>query len=161
VPAPIPQAANGLAADELLTSPPGPPRIDGVVVATLSGFDVGGAPRITFPGNPLRRPVSARSTVALAGTDVGRDLAVSFEQGDPGRPIVLGKLWQPDVPSQVTQSSVDGERLVLAANKEIVLQCGEASLTLTRAGKVLIRGAYVSSRASGVNRIKGGAVQIN
>jgi Domain of unknown function (DUF6484) len=161
VPAPIPQAAIGLAADELLISPPGPQRIDGVVVATLLGFDDGGAPRITFPGNPLRRPISARSTVALDGTDVSRDLAVSFEQGDPGRPIVLGKLWQPDTSSPVTQSSVDGERLVLSANKEVVIQCGEASLTLTRAGKVLIRGAYVSSRASGVNRVKGGTVQIN
>jgi hypothetical protein len=34
-------------------------------------------------------------------------------------------------------------------------------LTLTHAGKVLIRGAYVLSRSSGVNRIKGGSVQIN
>ena len=31
----------------------------------------------------------------------------------------------------------------------------------TRAGKVLVRGAYVSSRSSGVQRIKGGSVQIN
>ena len=30
-----------------------------------------------------------------------------------------------------------------------------------RAGKVLIRGAYLLSRSSGVNRIKGGSVQIN
>jgi len=161
VPAAQPLAANGLAAAELLTNEESAPRIDGVVVATLSGFDDGGAPRITFAGNPLGRPVSARSTVALAATDVGKDLAVSFEQGDPGRPIVLGKLWQPDASAPVTQSSVDGERLVLSAKKEIVLQCGDASVTLTRSGKVLIRGAYVSSRATGVNRIKGGTVQIN
>ncbi|MEW5071937.1 hypothetical protein AB1P14_09365, partial [Pseudomonas aeruginosa] len=38
---------------------------------------------------------------------------------------------------------------------------GKASITLTRAGKVIIRGAYLSSRSTGVNRIKGGSVQIN
>ena len=33
--------------------------------------------------------------------------------------------------------------------------------SLTKAGKVLIHGAYVSNRSSGVMRIKGGSVQIN
>ena len=42
-----------------------------------------------------------------------------------------------------------------------MLRCGKASITLTREGKVLIKGAYLSSRSSGVNRIKGGSVQIN
>ena len=50
---------------------------------------------------------------------------------------------------------------MLTAEHEIVLRCGKASLTLTRAGKVLIRGTYLLSRSSGVNRIKGGSVQIN
>jgi hypothetical protein len=58
-------------------------------------------------------------------------------------------------------AEVDGERLVFTAKKEIVLRCGKASITLTRAGKVLIRGIYLLSRSSGVNRIKGGSVQIN
>jgi hypothetical protein len=43
----------------------------------------------------------------------------------------------------------------------MVLRCGKASITLTRAGKVLIQGSYVLSRSTGVNRVKGGAVQIN
>ncbi len=38
-------------------------------------------------------------------------------------------------------ATADGERLVLTAEKEIVLECGKASITLTRAGKILIRGA--------------------
>ena len=56
---------------------------------------------------------------------------------------------------------IDGERLEFSAEREIVLRCGKASITLTREGKVLIKGAYLSSRSSGVNRIKGGSVQIN
>ncbi|MEO2036899.1 MAG: hypothetical protein ABGZ35_32895, partial [Planctomycetaceae bacterium] len=63
--------------------------------------------------------------------------------------------------STSVSAEVDGERLVLTADKEITLRCGKASLTLTRAGKVLIRGAYLLSRSSGANRIKGGSVQIN
>ncbi len=158
---PVLERASGLAVEELLATPTDPPRIDGVVVATLAGFDDGGAPRIAFAGNPLRRPVSARSTVALAEVDVGKDVAVSFEQGDPGRPIVLGKLWQPGPVEPAVAANVDNERLVLSAKQEIVLQCGDASITLTKAGKILLRGNYVLSRSSGVNRIKGGSVQIN
>ena len=50
---------------------------------------------------------------------------------------------------------------MLRAEREIVLECGDASITLTRAGKVLIRGHYILSRASGYNRIKGAAIDIN
>lgn len=56
---------------------------------------------------------------------------------------------------------VDDERLVIEGKKEIVLKCGEASITLTRAGKILIRGKYLLNRSSGVNRIMGGSVQVN
>jgi uncharacterized protein (DUF2345 family) len=56
---------------------------------------------------------------------------------------------------------VDDQRIVLSAEREITLQCGEASITLTRAGKVLIKGTYVLSRSSGYNKIKGAAVDIN
>jgi hypothetical protein len=56
---------------------------------------------------------------------------------------------------------VDGERLVFTAEREIVFLCGDASITLTRAGKVLITGKHVASHSSGVNRIRGASVQIN
>jgi hypothetical protein len=63
--------------------------------------------------------------------------------------------------AEVLKVDIDGEAVTLTAEKEIVLRCGKASLTLTRAGKILLRGAYLLSRSSGVNRIKGGSVQIN
>jgi uncharacterized protein (DUF2345 family) len=56
---------------------------------------------------------------------------------------------------------IDGQRLQFEAKDEIVLKCGKASITLTKAGKIIIRGTYLLSRSSGVNRIKGGSVQIN
>jgi len=54
-----------------------------------------------------------------------------------------------------------GERIDLKAENQITLKCGKASITLTNAGKVIIRGTYLLNRSSGVNRIKGGSVQIN
>lgn len=66
-----------------------------------------------------------------------------------------------DVPVAPVSVSVDDQRLVLTAEREIVLQCGEASITLTRAGKVVIKGSYVASRSTGTNKIKGAAVEIN
>jgi hypothetical protein len=63
-------------------------------------------------------------------------------------------------PAQV-EVDADGERLLVSARTQMVLRCGKASITLTRAGKVLIQGSYVLSRSTGVNRLRGGAVQIN
>ncbi len=56
---------------------------------------------------------------------------------------------------------IDGKRVVIEGQEEIILSCGEASITLTKAGKILIRGTYLQSRSSGVNRILGGSVQVN
>jgi hypothetical protein len=51
--------------------------------------------------------------------------------------------------------------MIVSARKQLVFRCGRASITLTEDGKVLIQGTYLSSRSSGVHRIKGGSVQIN
>lgn len=59
------------------------------------------------------------------------------------------------------QVMVDGKRVTIEGAEEITLKCGKASITLTKSGKILIRGTYLSNRSSGVNRILGGSVQIN
>jgi hypothetical protein len=95
-------------------------------------------------------------TLELVGLESEGTALVGFEevhespgQSDNGLPLVDRAL--PNVP----------ERLELVAEREIVLRCGQASVTLTRAGKIILRGTYVLSRSSGVNRIAGGSVQIN
>jgi Domain of unknown function (DUF6484) len=137
-----------------------PQKLDGVLIGKLIGMDEGGEALVDFAGNPCAHPLPARSTVACTARDAGRDVVLLFERGDPHRPIVMGLLHTPRAAPPV-QAETDGERLVFTAEKEIVLRCGGASITLTRAGKVIIRGAYLLSRSSGVNRIKGGSVQIN
>ena len=136
---------------------------------------------VDFDGN-ANGPLAARSVVAPGAATI--DAAVSsrqpvvllFENGDPRLPILVGlfptdpgaalfgALLAPSravTPATPTEARVDGKRVVLEGKDEIVLKCGEASITLKRDGKVILRGAYVETQATGVNRIKGGSVKIN
>lgn len=63
--------------------------------------------------------------------------------------------------SEPLETTVDGRRVVLEGRDEIVLRCGQSSITLRRNGQVVIRGVHVETRATGLNRIKGGNVQVN
>lgn len=137
---------------------PSQARLDGVMIGTLLALPDDGSPRVSFPGCTDAQGLVARSMAALTGADIGAQVALMFENGDPLRPLVIGRLLGTAPAAQV---KLDDERLELRAEQEIVLRCGKASITLTRAGKVIIQGAYLSSRSSGVNRIKGGSVQIN
>jgi hypothetical protein len=142
---------------------------EGVVVGTVVGIDERGRPLVDFDGNHATSPLSARTTVLFRAEDIGREAVLIFAQGDLAQPILVG-LVQPSQPAPDEEkvelntpldAVVDGRRIVLSAENEIELRCGKSSITLTRAGKILIRGAYLLSRSSGVNRIKGGSVQIN
>jgi hypothetical protein len=158
-------------ADHSLSGAGTPGNGVGVVVRRLMGLLGRRIPLVDPGSDPIGIPLPSRSTVPLTESDVGAEVVVAFEHGDPNRPVVLGKLWGgPDTPSVappegatpvpwVVQS--DGHRLVIAADLQLELRCGDASIILTSAGKVLIRGEYLSSRSSGVNRIQGGSVHIN
>ena len=147
------------------------PAVTGAVTARLHGFDLGDRPLLTgLPG--LRYEiVAARSTTALRRAQVGATVLVLCENGDVRKPIVVGVLQDrpvaesvpasPDLRSQLVSVRADDDCLVLSAERQIVLECGAASITLTRAGKVLINGTYVLSKSSGYNKLKGAAVDIN
>lgn len=130
-------------------------------IGRLAGLTGDGLPLVTVQGAEDAPPRPARTTLALGPEDVGSELVLLFEAGDPARPIVMGRLRWPAPALARVDLVRDGERLVLEAEREIVLRCGKASITLTRSGKALIRGTYLSSRSSGVNRIKGASVQLN
>jgi hypothetical protein len=134
-----------------------------VVIGKVIELTERGEPLVDFSSNPSGFPLPAKSTVGLSQEAVGSEVALLFETGDFRKPIIIGVLQtlMPGQRGSVTSVECDGEKVVVSAEKEIVLRCGEASITLTRAGKILLKGTYVVSRSSGVNRVKGGSVQIN
>lgn len=144
-----------------------PERIDGIVTGTLIGFaDEGQTPLVTYPQQPGSAAIAAAAILDLHGPHIGRQVVLQFENGNPARPVIMGLLrrkadWSlAQQPGQV-EVDADGERLIIGAKEQLVLKCGKASITLTRAGKIVIHGTYVSNRSSGVMRIKGGSVQLN
>jgi hypothetical protein len=144
------------------THTPAATRLDGVVIGFLLDVPEASSPVVAFPGCPSETGIAATTTTVLAREDIGTQVALMFVGGDPSRPLVIGRIQRlPEARQAPAVAHIDGERLEFSAEREIVLRCGKASITLTREGKVLIKGAYLSSRSSGVNRIKGGSVQIN
>ncbi|MCK4857543.1 MAG: hypothetical protein KAT58_06220 [candidate division Zixibacteria bacterium] len=152
-------------------------QIEGVRVGKIITVDEGGQAVVDFPGNS-QGPISARFTnstkleILRQTASAGKEVLLVFENNDPKLPIIVDTLYS--LVDEITESStialeteklkdvmIDGKRVTFDAKEEIVLRCGKASITLTKAGKVLIRGAYLLNRSSGVNRIKGGSVQIN
>lgn len=151
-----------------VTTVPSLPATSAAATARLHGFDLEDQPLVVgAPGLP-DEIVPARSTVALRRSDVGSTVVLLFEGGHVRRPIVVGVLQERgpaadagDARQRVVSVQADDDRLVLTAEREIVLSCGPSSITLTRAGKVIIKGSYILSRSSGYNKIKGAAVDIN
>lgn len=134
-----------------------------VVIGRLVAWE-NGHPRVQFPRDGGCSALVVRTAVPLSPADIGCEVILAFIDGAPEQPVVVSRLAE-SAADRASPSSldlqVDGERLLVTAGKEIVLRCGEASITLTAAGKVLIKGTYVLSRSSGYNKIKGAAVDIN
>ncbi|XLV72947.1 hypothetical protein ACKZDW_10540 [Ralstonia syzygii subsp. celebesensis] len=69
---------------------------------------------------------------------------------------------QAPVPVSVSvEARVDGQRVVLSAEQEIELRCGEAAIILTADGQIQLRGNYITSYATATQRILGGSVNLN
>lgn len=102
----------------------------------------------------------------------GREVLLLFADGDPMQPIVIGMIENllesmisleidADRSQDMLEAKLDGKRVKLEAEDEIVLKCGKGSIAVRKDGKIVIKGTHILSRASGPNRIKGGHVDIN
>lgn len=105
----------------------------------------------------------------LKGALVGQTAVALFDRSSSEHPVLLDLVVEDGeesvgarlIAQEPVEARVDGRGVVIEGYERIELRCGKASITLTSAGKVLIQGAYVSTRSSGVNRIRGAAVKIN
>ena len=147
------------------------PRVGRIVSADTRSVQVmfAGAARPT----PARLAISATLAELESACVEQREVLLMFERADRTKPIITGLLSAaPSAPQEQEPHAVvpqglalevdaDGQRVRLSAQDQIVLQCGKASVTLTSSGRVILRGTYVETHASGTNRIKGGQVRIN
>lgn len=127
--------------------------------------DVGRQVALMFVGQDITKPI-------IIGL-IRNQLDSLLESYDSSSPEI--SLSPESVPLNASQSNlenvpagaapkeliVDGKRVVIQGEEEVVFRCGESSITLTKQGKIVIRGKYLVNRASSVNRILGGSVQIN
>lgn len=155
-----------------------------IVLANVKQLDAEGNAVISFFLGGKSYEQVAMTTVALKQADIGRQVAVSFLNSNIEQALILGVIYSPFyeyldqvevAPASSEQEideqddaidlqhpvKVDGKNVVIEGKDQVELRCGEASITLTKSGKVLIRGKYLLNRASGVNRIIGGSVQVN
>jgi hypothetical protein len=160
-----------------------------VIIGELTQLSALGEPMVDFALNKTHHPIVSISTVSITPKQVGRKVVLMFNQGNLTKPIIIGFVHSPlqemienfeltttqtfenEVDRKVNTASslslantttvVDGKRVEIEAQDEIVLKCGEASITLTKEGKIMIRGKYLLNRSTGVNRILGGSVQVN
>ncbi|MFD1343715.1 DUF6484 domain-containing protein [Litorisediminicola beolgyonensis] len=140
-------------------------HVDGVAIGLLIGFR-DRAPLVVFPGNPSDTAIPARSLTQLSPDDTGGELALLFEDGDPSRPLVIGRIVEPvrtDPPKAPDTPTVirDGETVRITAEDRIELRVGKSVIIMEKDGHITIRGKHLVSHASGSNRIRGGSVNLN
>jgi hypothetical protein len=140
-----------------------PESIQGPIVGTIEAF-MGDDVLVTYPGLSAGAAIPCRSIVDVTPESIGRQAVLIFERGDARRPILVGVLKDraaARASAPTVEVIADQERVTVTAKEQIVLRCGHASITLTKAGKLIMQGEYISQRSTGVVRIKGGCVEIN
>jgi len=159
-----------------------------VVIGYIKKVDQSGV-YVDYPHNRSGRHVLALATIPIEAKNIGREAALLFNGGDLSQPVIIGIIhcemmdvlengsntqksseeWlDQNLPSPSTEAEeksldiiVDGKEHCIEAKEQMTLKCGKASITLSKDGKILLRGSYISSRSSGTHRILGGSVQIN
>ncbi len=160
-----------------------------VIIGELVQLNPLGEPMVDFAINQAQVPLVSISTISITSKQVGRKVVLMFNGGDLTKPIIIGLVHSPlqemienfeltttqaidneviteeanSAPLELSKTTtvVDGKKVQIEAQDEIILKCGESSITLTKAGKIMIRGKYLLNRSTGVNRILGGSVQVN
>jgi hypothetical protein len=149
------------ASDHLMLVPPreDPPRTDVPTAGVLVGH-AHGCPLVRLEHEPEGVRRVAHTVVALEPAHVGRRVVVAFLDADIDRPVITGLLSEGEA-EPPRRREIAAEELLLRGEREITLVCGEARITLTRDGRIVIRGVDLLSRVSGSHRIRAGSISLN
>ncbi len=75
--------------------------------------------------------------------------------------VIQPYLAPDDQDDQKDEKKQDPTELNLKAKESIELTCGESTLSMTKNGKIVLRGANITTRASEGSKIKGASVLLN
>ena len=161
-----------------------------ITLGILTGFTDQREPLVDYEHNRSGQAQLALTTCQLESRHIGREVALMFVKQQPlvigvihnplaelfESNLLSGSAAEPKATLREPEQSVhqqstvsmkftdvesDQEHVVVSAKKSITLQCGDSSLVLRKDGKVILRGRYLLSRATDVNRILGGSIQMN
>ncbi len=137
-------------------------------IGRITAVDAQGIVTVWVPGlGPMQARLAVPATLdqITRAIKAQQSVLLLIEDRAPERPIIVGfvedRVNLDASPPQVIEADVDGKRVRIVGKDEVVLECGSASITLRRNGRVVIKGAYVETHSDGTNRIKGGQVRIN
>ena len=136
-------------------------QLPGVLAGDVVDVDDTGRPIVAWNGlTPVSVPAVWTPGAPAWRDCIGARVLVGFLNGDDAQPVVLGFLEPP--PAVGPGDARDApETLRVEAGRELVIECGEAKISLRKDGRIEIRGTHLISRSSGPNKIKGGSVYIN
>lgn len=135
------------------------------ILGRLVAFDAKKCPIVEVNTEQQLQTYVARTCVKLTTTQLGAEVILVMT--GENSPVITGVIEAEPVEFDITPLSlpnlltVDGHVISLKAANRISIQCGEASITLTKEGRITLRGKYLLSRAKGANRIQGGSVELN
>jgi len=164
--------------------------IAGVKLGTIDDITADNQVLVSFSGLnnsvPARLVQSLNWPRLLDAAKNQLDLLLLFENGDASKPIIIDIVGacaddlsavpapilankatynqqydQQSASDELQDVNIDGKHISFTAKEQISFKCGNATITLTRSGKIMLKGAYVLNRSSGSLRLKGASVQIN
>lgn len=131
----------------------------------LVAFNAEKCPIVEMNAGQQPQTYVARSCIKLSPTQLGAEVILLIT--GENSVVITGVIEAEPVELDITPLplanllTVDGHAISLKAANRISIQCGEASITLTKEGKITLRGRYLLSRAKRANRIQGGSVELN
>jgi len=129
--------------------------IAGLEIGVIDALTAEGKPVVRLPDGSTRAPLPLWTGSEIRWSDcVGLRAAVAPVSGSPDIFLLVGLLDRPPAPRSERVRHV-------TATDELILECGKSKISLRADGRVVILGGYLLSRSSGVNKIKGGSVEIN
>ncbi len=105
------------------------------------------------------RQIEARWLAAAVALAPVPAVVLCFESGRA--PVLAHVFSAPEHASLDERFRVEARTIELSASESVHIRTGKSIVTVTAAGEIQVRGKNLLSRASNVNRIRGGAVRIN